>query len=705
VIEVETFGGATLPVPWAGNANSTGKVTTSYAANQITVTEQAGKSRVSTIDALGRLVQVTENPGGLGYVTTYLYDVLDNLTQVTQGGQTRVFAYNSLSRLTSATNPESGATSYAYDANGNLTRKVDARNVATCFYSGTCSTSGTPGTDGYDGLNRVTRKNYSDATPPVRLCYDGQTYSAGNCTGSLTAPNRGRLTAVGSSVSVTAMSHDTLGRVTSGNQQTESQTYNFAYSYQRNDALASMTYPSGRVVTYTYDNAGRPTSLSGQPAGGSATNYASSMTYAAHGAMEQMLLGNSKLQQSCYNGRLQPFGMRLSSGTSPTTNCANSSDLLNLAFGYGTSNNNGNVLSQMIVMPKQTSGTLTLTQAYGYDNVNRLESVGETVTAGGSGGGAWSFTHGYDRFGNMWVTPTGGLTAHSATPRAGDQFGATTNRLTKAFDGSALSSPYDAAGNLISHPYVGTMQCDAENRQKQFTSGSTTATYHYDGDGRRVKRVLGGQTTVFVYDAFGMLAAEYSTATPTETGGRRYRTTDHLGSTRLVTDDSGAVKTRHDYLPFGEELPASSSAGNRNLVFGFGVSPSERHKFTGKERDVESGLDYFIARYYSSPMGRFTSADEFKGGIVDPFTGQQVGQPSPLPYADIADPQTINKYAYEEIFRKFVRGASSRAAAIEGTGIGLAMARQIVEAHGGEISVQSKFGEGSVFTVVLPMTD
>lgn len=59
----------------------------------------------------------------------------------------------------------------------------------------------------------------------------------------------------------------------------------------------------------------------------------------------------------------------------------------------------------------------------------------------------------------------------------------------------------------------------------------------------------------------------------------------------------------------------------------------------------------------------------------------------------------------KEIFRKFVRGASSRAAAIEGTGIGLAMARQIVEAHGGEISVQSKSGEGSVFTVVLPMAD
>jgi len=60
----------------------------------------------------------------------------------------------------------------------------------------------------------------------------------------------------------------------------------------------------------------------------------------------------------------------------------------------------------------------------------------------------------------------------------------------------------------------------------------------------------------------------------------------------------------------------------------------------------ETGLDYFGARYFSGAQGRFTSPDEFPGGIVDPFTGQQVGQPGPLPYADIADPQTLNKYAY-----------------------------------------------------------
>jgi RHS repeat-associated protein len=71
-----------------------------------------------------------------------------------------------------------------------------------------------------------------------------------------------------------------------------------------------------------------------------------------------------------------------------------------------------------------------------------------------------------------------------------------------------------------------------------------------------------------------------------------------------------------------------------------------RSRCTGKERDNETGLDYFGARYYSGAQGRFISPDEFKGGIVDPTTGVQVGLPGPLPYADILDPQTLNKYGY-----------------------------------------------------------
>ena len=68
---------------------------------------------------------------------------------------------------------------------------------------------------------------------------------------------------------------------------------------------------------------------------------------------------------------------------------------------------------------------------------------------------------------------------------------------------------------------------------------------------------------------------------------------------------------------------------------------------TAKERDQESGLDYFGARYYGSALGRWASPDDFSdSGITDPFTGRVTFSPGPLPYADISNPQSLNKYAY-----------------------------------------------------------
>ncbi|MFN2529832.1 MAG: RHS repeat-associated core domain-containing protein [Pyrinomonadaceae bacterium] len=78
------------------------------------------------------------------------------------------------------------------------------------------------------------------------------------------------------------------------------------------------------------------------------------------------------------------------------------------------------------------------------------------------------------------------------------------------------------------------------------------------------------------------------------------------------------------YLPFGEELGAGT--GGRTTAQGYSVSDGVRQHFTSKERDNETGLDYFGARYYSSTQGRFTSVD-----IAGP---------------DLINPQSLNKYAY-----------------------------------------------------------
>jgi RHS repeat-associated protein len=111
---------------------------------------------------------------------------------------------------------------------------------------------------------------------------------------------------------------------------------------------------------------------------------------------------------------------------------------------------------------------------------------------------------------------------------------------------------------------------------------------------------------------------------------------------------SGCTTTMAKAVP---TMPQSGSRSNRLAAFHVydGIRRKVRNtvqKSSGKERDSETGLDYFLARYYSPAQGRFASPDEWAGGIVDPLTGGQVGQPGPLPYSDVTDPQTINKYAY-----------------------------------------------------------
>jgi len=112
-------------------------------------------------------------------------------------------------------------------------------------------------------------------------------------------------------------------------------------------------------------------------------------------------------------------------------------------------------------------------------------------------------------------------------------------------------------------------------------------------------------STVFVYNIQGQLVAEYSDARPTTTGGTSYLTEDTLGTPRVDTDANGNVKARHDYQPFGEELYAVPGYGPRRMLCRDNVN----QKFTLKERDIETGLDFFKARYYGSQQGRFTSPD------------------------------------------------------------------------------------------------
>jgi RHS repeat-associated protein len=88
----------------------------------------------------------------------------------------------------------------------------------------------------------------------------------------------------------------------------------------------------------------------------------------------------------------------------------------------------------------------------------------------------------------------------------------------------------------------------------------------------------------------------------------------------VINDAAGNIKAESDYYPWGGELE-------------FVNNDTNDYKFTGKERDTETGLDYFGARYYSNGLGRWVSAD-------------WSATPIPVPYADFGDPQSLNLYGF-----------------------------------------------------------
>lgn len=615
-------------------------VTTSYDLDEVTVTDQAGKKRSSVSDALGRLEKVVEAPGvtDYGYETTYEYDALGNLTKVVQGKvgqarQTRQFSYDSLSRLTSATNPESGTTLYEYYDAGNLKKRIDARHVQTDYT--------------YDALNRVTKRAYSIepgyqapagyvATPEVNYFYDGTGMPSENATPLPTPDNSaGRLTAVKSAASDTVYTQfDGAGRVKKHRQiidpgTASEQTYLMEYGYDLAGNLTTEKYPSGKVFETDYDGAGRVAGVKQQATGFYYAGGASGgqMQYAAHGAVEALKLGNGLWEHTTFNSRLQPEQIGLGDSAADWGE-------LHLTYGYGpTGENNGNVRSQRI-----EGGGLDVTQTYTYDFVNRLESAREAPTAGGAD--TWRQTYTYldaagqnGQFGNRRIKtgtdPIGQpLTTPNATPQSNPEVEPLTNRFA---DNQGYA--YDAAGNLrqdSSHSYG----YDAENKLVSVDGGwdgAAGASYSYDGDGRRVRKASASETTAFVYDATGRVVAEYSNQV--QYAGTKYLTQDQLGSTRVVTDaqgnahsNNGASGSRHDYLPFGERLDAGSSG--RTPAQGYVTVDNVRQQFTGAARDAETSMDFMQARYYAASAGRFTSPDDFFND------------------SNPSDPQSWNKYAY-----------------------------------------------------------
>jgi RHS repeat-associated protein len=226
------------------------------------------------------------------------------------------------------------------------------------------------------------------------------------------------------------------------------------------------------------------------------------------------------------------------------------------------------------------------------------------------------------------------------------------NRLTKTIAGSGtyLYPNYDTRGNMLKMPHLSTMDWNVSNELNKTVTATVTAYYQYSG-GQRVRKYvdkgsekeeriyfgnfeiyrkfdstgslkLVERTTLHVSDDTGRIAMReertYGSAAAdngTDALLTRYVYSNHLQSASLELNEVGDIIGYEEYHPYG----TTSYQANNALV----KACAKRYRYTGKERDEESGLYYHGARYYVPWLGRWCSPDP----INNEWYNLQKGQP------------------------------------------------------------------------------
>jgi RHS repeat-associated protein len=241
-----------------------------------------------------------------------------------------------------------------------------------------------------------------------------------------------------------------------------------------------------------------------------------------------------------------------------------------------------------------------------------------------------NYTRGYhyDEFGNNSVQSYTGISpiGFAPTTAGGNPFNPASNHQI-AID---MAGGYDARG-MVTKLGSGTVQMayDADGNMKNTSDTNTgqSVSLVFDAEGQRAQKLIsGGSWTLFVHDAFGQLAASYNNNGVTAAcNGTCYLTYDMLGSVRLVTDTNQNLVARHDFIPFGEEIPN----GTAGRVGSFGATSNVKQGFTGQEADGGTAqLDFYNARHFAATIASFVQPDPMNAG------------------ADITSPQSWNAYAY-----------------------------------------------------------
>jgi RHS repeat-associated protein len=484
-------------------------------------------------DVLNRLTSVVQ-PGSTA--TGYGYDTNNNLTQVTDpSNHSTTYRYDDKGRVYQVISPDTGTTTYQYDPAGNMIAKTDAKGVTITYV--------------YDSLNRLTNINFPTDTNIV--------YGYDSCSNG-----KGRICSMTDASGTTTYEYAPKGQVRKETKTIDSTQYATQYSYDQNGNIKTMTYPSGRVITYNYTNDKAVSVLNND------SNLATNINYKPFGGMNGITYGNGLTGLVLYDNQYRITGITVGA-------------VMNLSYPLYDANGNIKTINDVFDPTKSKSFT--------YDALDRLSIA--------TSAGIWgSLTWTYDGVGNR---QTENSNSYAYFPNS--------NRLSSA---NGLSYGYDNNGNTTSE---GSRQYIYNQNQRmiQVNSGGITAYYTYNGNGQRVKKVVNAVTTIFHYNQSGQLIAESNSAgtitaeyvylngqplAKIEWSNTYYYHNDHLGTPQKMTDASGTVVWAADYKPFGEATVTVSTITN-NL------------RFPGQYFDAETGNHYNYRRDYNPSLDRYIEAD------------------------------------------------------------------------------------------------
>lgn len=515
----------------------------------------------ATYDAIGNAKQRTDTAGR---VTSFVYDDANRLIQTTDAdNKTTGFEYDALSRMTALVDALGQRYRFNYDSIGRLKHLRRGTGVMSFTYDAVGNRkhrtdyNGALTTYNYDALNRLKTITYPDANT-VSYTYDklSRLQTATNESGTID------------------FDYNKMNRLTS---VTDVFNHQVDYNYDPNGNRTKLSLNAVALATYRYDVLNRLTKL--LDTSGAAFTY----DYDAMSRLTQQKAPNGVKTNYQYDG-MDRLSRLLDSKGAAT--------IADRQYQY----NPANQITQV--------SEPAITRNFSYDTLDRL------VTTSYSSSSQPNENYVYDSVGNR-------ASSHLSASYSYQSF----NRLSNT---NSANYSYDANGNLISKSEAaGTTfySWDFENRLKQVTlpNGNTVA-YKYDALGRRIQRVPGaGVSTNFIYDGQDVIKDINSDGSTVDylngpgidnklrlidsrlSTGPLYFLQDHLGSTSKLTNSAGAVVEQSSSDSFGK-------TANSSLT---------RYSYTGRERDPDTGLMYYRARWYDPQTGRFISEDPIglAGGI------------------------------------------------------------------------------------------